>query len=196
MYCGSSLGLTERTQLKIEPPGVRRACPRQSEIPRNRRRSSATGGARIERPCRRRFSPDRVDEQRDQAYDNQWPIERHKDASWDWIEVFRRYHRDADRLDMVLWGPQDRLCGLALGLCSKQAVEVRFVEGDCRTSCPLKSKRFLIFLECATNYAQGRGRAELRIDPVNPALERLYTETYGFSRGTNQQRQTCLGKRI
>jgi hypothetical protein len=91
-----------------------------------------------------------------------------------------RVHRDPDRLDIVIWGPNDRLCGLGLGLTSSEAVEVRFIEGDPRPDCPLKGKRILIILECAACYAQARGRKELRIQPINQRLEYLYRQTYGF----------------
>jgi hypothetical protein len=101
-------------------------------------------------------------------------------TGWDWPEVFRR-HNDPDRLDMAVWAPQDRLCGLGLCLTGSQFVEIRFVEGDPRQDCPLKGKRTLIFLECAAGYAQLRGKAELRIQPKNQQLEALYTELYGFS---------------
>jgi hypothetical protein len=98
---------------------------------------------------------------------------------FDWEEIFR-VHRDPDRLDIVIWGPNDRLCGLGLGLTSSEAVEVRFIEGDPRPDCPLKGKRILIILECAACYAQARGRKELRIQPINQRLEYLYRQTYGF----------------
>lgn len=109
-------------------------------------------------------------------------------SAWDWNEIFRRHH-DPDRLDMVIWGPDDRLCGVGLALTTGQAVDIRFVEGDPRIDCPLKGKRTLIFLECAAGYAQQRGKAELRIEPKNSALVNLYTDVYGFSletpRGAN-----------
>jgi hypothetical protein len=101
-------------------------------------------------------------------------------TGWDWAEIFRR-HNDPDRLDMAIWSTDDRLSGLGLGLTGSNFVEIRFVEGDPRQDCPLKGKRTLIFLECAAGYAQLRGKAELRIQPKNQALETLYTEIYGFT---------------
>jgi hypothetical protein len=115
-----------------------------------------------------------------EALASQWISEGNQLSVWDWNEIFRR-HNDPDRLDMVIWGPSDRLCGLGLGLTMSQAVEIRFVEGDLRQGCPLKGKRTLIFLECAAGYAQLRGKAELRIEPKNQALINLYTKRYGFS---------------
>ncbi len=100
-------------------------------------------------------------------------------SDWDWDEIFRR-HNDPDRLDMVIWGPDYRLCGLGLGLTTGEAVEIRFIEGDPSPDCPLKGRRTLIILECASCYAQARGRKELRIQPINERLEDLYRQTYGF----------------
>jgi hypothetical protein len=115
-----------------------------------------------------------------EALADQWVANGQQLSIWDWNEIFRR-HQDPDRLDMVIWGPDGRLCGIGLCLTTSQAVEVRFVEGDPRQDCPLKSKRTLIFLDCAAGYAQLRGKVELRIEPKNQALETLYSKRYGFS---------------
>ncbi len=98
----------------------------------------------------------------------------------DRLEVVRLTRDDPDRLDMVIWGPDYRLCGLGLGLTTGEAVEIRFIEGDPSPDCPLKGRRTLIILECASCYAQARGRKELRIQPINERLEDLYRQTYGF----------------
>jgi hypothetical protein len=109
----------------------------------------------------------------------QW-TQRHSEAGWDWPEIFRR-HRDPDRLELVIWGPKDRLCGLALCLTTGHCVEIRFLEGDAKPDCPLKGRRILIVLDCAARYAQARGKEELRAQPVNPALQALYRDVYGFA---------------
>jgi hypothetical protein len=113
------------------------------------------------------------------AYAEQW-LQRHPDAGWDWAEVFKRYN-DPDRLEMVIWGPEERLSGIGLAVTTGQAVNVRFIEGDPRPECPLVGRRIPIFLECAANYAQLRGKVELRIQPVNDTLAALYTEVYDFT---------------
>lgn len=116
-----------------------------------------------------------------QAFTDQWPTDlRRPEVRWDWEEIFRR-HRDPDRLEMVIWAAGDRLSAIGLGLCTGQAVNLRFLEGDPRADCPLKKRRSLIALECSHRYAQGRGRKELRVQPVNAALESLYRDVYGFS---------------
>jgi hypothetical protein len=112
-----------------------------------------------------------------EAFLDQWSKEPGVVFPWD--DVFRR-HNDPDRLDVAIWGPNDRLCGLGLGLTTSEAVELRFLEGDPRPDCPLKGRRILMFLECAACYAQARGRRELRIQPINEQLETLYRQTYGF----------------
>jgi hypothetical protein len=112
-----------------------------------------------------------------EAYLYQW-LGDHK-CSWDWEEIFRR-HNDPDRFDIAIWGPNWRLCGLAVGLTTAEALEIRFLEGDPRPDCPLKGRRILITLESAACYAQARGRTELRVRPKNERLEDLYRQTYGF----------------
>lgn len=116
----------------------------------------------------------------EQAYLNQWCVSpRHPDASWDWQEIARR-HRDLDTFHLVIWGSEHRLCGLALFLVTKEAVEVRFLEGDHRASCPLKGRRSLIAIEAAACYAQEIGRTELWVEPVNASVRDLYVEGFGF----------------
>lgn len=112
-----------------------------------------------------------------QCFIDQW--KKGHQPMFEWEEVFRR-HNDPDRLDIAIWGPSGRLCGLSLGLTTSEAVEIRFLEGDPRPGCPLKGRRILIVLECAACYAQARGRKELRIQPINEDLEDLYRQVYGF----------------
>jgi hypothetical protein len=109
-----------------------------------------------------------------------------KSSYFDWAEIFRR-HRDPDRLDMVIWAPEERLSGIGLGLTTGESVVVRFVEGDPRDDCPLKGRRIAIFLECAALYAQARGKLELRIQPINERLATLYQQSYGFTLATDQE---------
>jgi len=98
---------------------------------------------------------------------------------FDWPKIFS-VHRDPDRLDIAMWSAQDRLSGLALGLCTGQSLMLRFAEGDPRDDCPLKGNRILIALETATNYAQARGKREIRLQPINDKLVDLYENVYGF----------------
>ncbi len=104
---------------------------------------------------------------------------RHADGRFPWPEIFQRY-RDPDRLDMAIW-VGDRLAALALGTCTGPSVLLRYLEGDPRTDCPLVGRRILIALEAAANYAQARGRRELRVQPVNERLSNLYVQVYGFT---------------
>lgn len=97
------------------------------------------------------------------AVQAQWePYGRNVETAWDWHEIMRR-HRDPDRLDMAIWSDNDRLCGLGLALTTGDAVAFRFLEGDPRDDCPLIGKRALIARDTCARYAQGRGRAELRV---------------------------------
>lgn len=104
--------------------------------------------------------------------------DRHETAHWDWEEVFRAYS-EPKCFDMALWSGE-RLSGLAIATLTNQAVVVRFVEGDPRPDCPCRGKRIIIFLEAVALYAQNTGRAEIRIEPANSALETLYKTVYGF----------------
>jgi hypothetical protein len=112
-----------------------------------------------------------------EAYLDQWRGD--PKCKFDWEEIFRR-HGDPDRLDIAIWGTNDRLCGLGLGTTTGEAVDIRFLEGDPRPDCPLKGRRILIILESASCYAQARGRRELRVRPKNERLEDIYRQTYGF----------------
>lgn len=127
-----------------------------------------------------------------EAYQDQWLKENN--CHWDWDEVFRR-HNDPDRLDVAVWA-SSRLCALALGTLTGEALEVRFVEADPRPDCPLKGRRILIVLESAACYAQARGRHELRVRPKNSELETLYRQTYGFVVETTRGGDRYLRKEV
>ena len=111
------------------------------------------------------------------AFDTQWqPLERKLD--WKWDEIFET-HRDFDKLDMAIWSGE-ALCGLALGLTTGAALNLRFLEGSPNPDCPLKGRRILVALEASACYAQARGKKEIRLSPINSSLESLYRDTYGF----------------
>jgi hypothetical protein len=119
-----------------------------------------------------------------EAYASQWlNAERHPDAGWDWVEIFRR-HNDPNRMAIVIWGPDDRLSGLGLVLASNRSVELRFLEGDPRSDCPLKGKRALIALEAAVAYGQAIGKTDIRVQPATPELTARYVDLYGFTQET------------
>ena len=104
------------------------------------------------------------------AVAEQWK-NRRPETEWDWREILRRHH-DPDRMAMAIWSGE-RLSCLALGLTTSEAVELRFLEGDPRTDCPLIRKRALIALDASARYAQLLGRAELRVSPINSKIEAL-----------------------
>jgi hypothetical protein len=130
-----------------------------------------------------------------EAIQVQWePNGRPSETAWDWDEIMRR-HRDPDRLAMAIWA-DGRLSGVCLALTTSEAVEISFLEGDPRKDCPLLGKRALITLEASTCYAQGRGKSELRVRPLNLSLERLYIDTYGFELRSPRKQQPYLVKRV
>jgi hypothetical protein len=100
-------------------------------------------------------------------------------SHFEWADVLRK-HNEPDAMPIAIWHGE-RLCAVSLILTTGQAVVVRFLEGDPRSSCPLKGRRFLIALEAATNYAQARGKKEIRLQPKNDALVYLYEKVYGFA---------------
>jgi hypothetical protein len=75
-------------------------------------------------------------------------------------------------------------------------VTIKFVEGDPRPDCPLAGRRVLIVLETVQAYAQGIGRRELRLEPVNEALATLYSEIYGFTLATPRGARAYYAKEI
>lgn len=113
----------------------------------------------------------------------QWGIDRHSDGGWNWPEIIRRYKAEPDALPFAIWfEPTERLAAIGLGVATRRAIELRFLEGDPRTDCPIRGKRALIALEVAFAYARACGKQEIRVRPVNASLERLYIKTYGFER--------------
>ena len=129
------------------------------------------------------------------AYNSQWNGPRHATAGWDWPEIFRVY-RDYDRLPIVIWGPDERLCGLGIANTTGKALTLNFLEGDPREGCPLKGRRALIALEVSAHYAQSLGRSELRVEPANSSLESLYRDTYGFTKETPRQGHPYFRKEV
>lgn len=121
------------------------------------------------------------------------------EALWDptafpWEDIARRY-ADPDRLEIAVW-VGDRL--VAMGLCTTlgEAVMVQFIEGDYDTGSPLKGKRALVVLDVATNYAQLRGKRELRLHPINPQLVNLYESVYEFTAVKNRNEAPYWCKKV
>lgn len=114
------------------------------------------------------------------AYQIQWPA-----PQFDWPVIFER-HRDPDRLDLAIW-VGERLCGLALAVTASISVNILFLEGDSRDDCPLRGRRALIALDAATNYAQGRGKTELRVELLETRIQELYRDEFGFNLVTTGQ---------
>ena len=118
-----------------------------------------------------------------EALERQWgSADRDPVATWDGAVVSDRAHREPKSLDMALWTGDGRLCALALASLGAAAVTLRFVEGDPRVDCPYKGRRLPVLLEATVLYGQRTGRGEIRIEPINPALEVLYESLYGFKR--------------
>lgn len=117
-----------------------------------------------------------------EAFGQQWEA----DAEFQWREIFRRHLNEPDRLEIVVWGPEGRLCALALATTGGSFIKLGFLEGDPRPDCPLKGRRALIALEATQCYGQGRGKSELRIQPANDDLATMYVENYGFSLETRK----------
>lgn len=114
-----------------------------------------------------------------EAIETQWGDARER-VNWDWQELLRRYS-DIKRLDMAVWTPDDRLVMVALATLSKEALTLRYVEGDPRADCEFKGKRIPLALEAGVTFAQMNGLNEIRIQPLNDALARLYEAEFGFT---------------
>lgn len=118
-----------------------------------------------------------------EAYSDQWlpygsSCQGH--GEWDWPEIFRRHQSDFKTLDMVIWGPGDRLSGLALARVTNTAIVIDLIEGDPRSDCPLQGLRAAIILEASACYAQGVGRNKLRLTPVNDHVAAFYEKAFDF----------------
>jgi hypothetical protein len=108
------------------------------------------------------------------ALGEQWPS-----TQFDWEKVRNAYCREPDRFDAAIWAG-DRLCGLFLATLAGESVTLRFVEGDPRRDCPLMGRRLLIALDAVVNYTQINGRYELRVEPINDKLIKLFETDFGF----------------
>jgi hypothetical protein len=128
------------------------------------------------------------------AYAGQWSSDRHPDASWNWPEIFRKYS-DPDRLPIVIW-VDSRLCCLALGITTGEAIILKFLEREFSATCPLVGRCALIALDVAARYAQARGRSELRVFPVNSSLETLYRDIYRFTLMTPDKTEPYYRKAV
>jgi len=99
---------------------------------------------------------------------------------YDWLEISRRFS-EPDRLALALWA-EDRLLAMALATTTGSALFLQVVEGDPAADCPLQGLRLEIILDACANYAQCRGKSELRLEPKNQDLVALYENVYGFHR--------------
>jgi hypothetical protein len=117
-----------------------------------------------------------------QAYADNWEGSKEGRISFDWLEIFRSSRNDLARLDIAMWASDGWLSGLALITTTSRAVVLRFVQGTANDGCPHKGKRALIALEAAACFGQGCGKVEIRAEPVNARLEKLYCDDYGFQR--------------
>lgn len=130
----------------------------------------------------------------EEAYRLQWcSVARHPDGGWDWPEIKRRFHAPSDQILAIRCG--ERLSALGLITASKTTVKLAFLEGDPRRECPLKGLRAMIALEVAAMFGQRMGRAEIRLDPVNPDLKELYCgPDYGFEEVSPRKGEPYLRK--
>lgn len=142
---------------------------------------------------RTRFSLSGWTNRAKEVFASTWGVDGRK-VDWDWPAIFRTYD-DHTRLDLAIW-VENRLCGLALGILTSEALALKFLEGDSRSDCPLRGRRALIALETAQCYAQLRGRTELRVEPINGSVETLYRDIFGFTLETPRGRQAYYRREI
>jgi hypothetical protein len=124
----------------------------------------------------------------------QWEPNRHPDASWDWELIVRRYG-DPDDFAFTGWVHDGRLAFVGLATTTGVAVELKFLEGDPRSDCPLEGYRALVALDLCWNYAQGCGRNELWVRPVNDSVASLYT-SYGFELASPKRQEPYFRRRV
>jgi len=131
-----------------------------------------------------------------ELYRDQWcGEERHSDAGWDWEEIYRRYKsRPKNCLAAMIC--DGRLSCLALFTATRQTVSVAFLEGDPREDCKMKPFRATIMLDLAATYGQRLGCNEIRLEPVNDRLTKLYEDDYGFERVTPKKGETYVRRSL
>ena len=129
--------------------------------------------------------------------ERQWePAGRSEELGWwDWHKILQSHRNEPDRFELAIWAGE-RLCALGLATTGGNSVTVRFLEGDPRGDCPLKGRRALIALDASARYAQARGKAELRVEPINSTLEALYVGTYGFQRRSPRGEQPHFFRQV
>lgn len=110
-----------------------------------------------------------------EAAESQW-----SSVYYNWRDINRKIS-DPDRLDLALW-VGDRLVAMCVATTRDRAVYVEIVEGDPNEDCPLTGGRLEILLYACANYAQIRGKTELRLQPKNEKLITLYETVYDFVR--------------
>lgn len=99
---------------------------------------------------------------------------------YDWSQVLYRFN-DPDRFDVALWS-SGRLLALGVATTRPSAVWVELIEGDRKPDAPLTGARLLLMFDAFANYAQLRGKPELRLEAKNAGLASLYENAYGFER--------------
>ena len=109
-------------------------------------------------------------------------IQENPDAAFDWHNIFHQ-HKDPDRMEIVIWGPNDRLCGLGLATTNRTSVILQFIEGDPRPDCPLRGKRLPIalFQKQWPATAKGEVNPKFALQPINEKLASLYRDVYDFT---------------
>jgi hypothetical protein len=113
---------------------------------------------------------------------------------YDWYQVLRRYN-DPDRLDVALW-TSERLLALGVATTRAGALWIELVEGDRDRSTPLSGTRLLILFDAFANYAQLRGKRELRLEAKNAGLAALYENAYGFERVLSKGNALYWARRV
>jgi hypothetical protein len=116
----------------------------------------------------------------EELYRRQWPPLPRPNGGWDWPSIFQDQSSRIDRLDIVIIGPEERLCAIGIADTTGESVFARILEADSRSGCPLKGLRSLIYFETVAAYGQNLGKNEMRCQPINDKIGELYRDTYGF----------------
>lgn len=120
--------------------------------------------------------------------------EQWQSGYYDWTQVLRRFN-DPDRIDVALWDAE-RLLALGVATTRSSAVWIELIEGDRDRSAPLTGARLLILFDTFANYAQLRGKSELRLEAKNAGLAALYENVYGFERVLSKGNALYWARRV
>jgi hypothetical protein len=136
------------------------------------------------------------------AWSEQWAPHNQRtppNGGWDWngIRSSPRFAREVNVFKIAVWGKDDLLAGLSIGLSNRTAVCLEAVEAYPLLRPPMKGIILPVVLDCAAAYAQLTGRREIwLLEPAGDELINLYTSVYEFELVTPRRGKRYCRKEV